>query len=147
MIEVFLEGLQTPGPPEDRGLLLLKVIYNDEKYDWSIYIPQDKLGDIGSYIIEATPLIKKQIDNREAEWAAHPKEKTIVDLVTGENTIVPVDKSEIVIPYIPDYYALRRAEYPSLGEQLGALLKGPESQDYIDIVNKITEIKQKYPKP
>jgi hypothetical protein len=59
--------------------------------------------------------------------------------------VVDIDKSEIVRPDNPDYYALRRAEYPALGEQLDALWKGGEAA--AEMTSRIAEVKAKYPKP
>jgi hypothetical protein len=57
---------------------------------------------------------------------------------------VPIEKSEIVRPDIPDYYAKRRAEYPPIGDQLDALWKGDEAQ--ADMFDRIAAVKTKYPK-
>ena len=65
----------------------------------------------------------------------------------GEDTIVDIQKEEIVRPDSPDYYALRRAEYPPLTDQLGAIAKGLDSLEYQSILAKIAEVKLKYPKP
>jgi hypothetical protein len=45
----------------------------------------------------------------------------------GEVITVDIEKSEIVKPEIPDYYAKRRAEYPSIGDQLDAFWKGGDA--------------------
>jgi hypothetical protein len=45
---------------------------------------------------------------------------------------------------MPDYYAKRREEYPSLAEQLDALWKG--GADMAAMMDKIKLIKAKYPK-
>jgi hypothetical protein len=58
---------------------------------------------------------------------------------------VDIDKSEVVRPDNPDYYAKRRAEYPSLADQLDAMWKGGEAA--AEMTAKIAEVKAKYPKP
>jgi hypothetical protein len=62
----------------------------------------------------------------------------------GEPRTVDIDKSEVVRPDNPDYYALRRAEYPSLADQLDAMWKGGEAATAMTA--KIAEVKSKYPK-
>ena len=66
--------------------------------------------------------------------------------MTGQITEAPISKEEIVKPSIPDYYALRRSEYPSLGDQLDAVWKGTASQAFLDMQAKIALVKAKYPK-
>jgi hypothetical protein len=68
----------------------------------------------------------------------------VTDPITGEAKTVPIEKSEIVRPDMPDYYAKRRAEYPSLGDQLDALWKGGPAQ--VAMQEKIAAVKAKYPK-
>jgi hypothetical protein len=67
--------------------------------------------------------------------------------MTGQPVEVLITKEEIVKPSIPDYYALRRSEYPSLGDQLDAVWKGLDSQAFIEMQAKIAAVKAKYPKP
>lgn len=51
------------------------------------------------------------------------------------------------------YRDLRLAEYPTIGDQLDALMKQfqfttiPVSPEYQDIINKCMAVKKKYPKP
>jgi len=119
MIETEFVGLRTPGAPEDRDQILLKVTYEGATYDWCIYqFPGDS---IEATIEAAKPTIESQLQQ----------------IITAGG---------LVQPPVPDYYALRRAEYPSLGDQLDAFWKGPESQSYQDMLAKIQAVKTKYPK-
>lgn len=119
MVNVQFVGIRTPGAPEDRDQIMLKVTYQDVTYDWCIY--QMPGADINVTIEQATPTIQHQIEQILA--------------VGG-----------VVQPPMPDYYALRRAEYPSLADQLDAFWKGPQSPEYVAMQDKIQAVKQKYPK-
>jgi len=148
-IEISFEGLMTLEPPENRALALLKVHYNDTVYDWSIYVPQNNLGDIGGFLNSSKERIKSQIDEKELEWEMlEPKTRTLglPSLPGMEPMTVPIEKSEIVKPDYPDYYAKRRNEYPPIGDQLDAFWKGQDSPEYSIIMAKIAEVKEKYPK-
>ena len=145
--EISLEGLLTVGGNEERSLADIKVYYNNNVYDWKIYIPQNV--NLSEYIEQSKAKIMADIDAKEAEWEAlDPKTKTIPDphRFGGEEIVVPVEKNEIVKPNIPDYYALRRQEYPSLMEQLGAIWKGIDSAEFDEMKQKILAVKNKYPK-
>jgi hypothetical protein len=138
---IGLKGLFTPGGDETRDIMYLDVEYNGNNYEWAIYRPMDS-GDIGEYIAANETSIYAEIAFKEAKWAAlDPKTREI----GGEQ--VPIPKSEIVTPDVPDYYALRRKEYPSIGDQLGAIAKGINSPEYQNILAQIEAVKQKYPKP
>ena len=144
-IEISLEGLQTLSPPEDRALAHLKISYNNNVYNWSLYIPPNT--DLGSYIESNKTKIQADIDAKEAAWAAlDPKTRTLTNPLTQATETVDIAKEEIVRPDIPDYYALRRAAYPSLAEQLGALWKGPDSADYQNMMSQIQAVKDQFPK-
>jgi hypothetical protein len=144
-IQISLEGLQTLAFPETRALAHLKIEYNNQLYNWTIFIPPGE--DLGTYIESQKLKIQNDIDAKEAKWAAlEPKTRTIPGLMTGEEITVDIQKEEIVKPDNPDYYAARRAEYPNITDQLDAIWKGPESAAYQEMVNKILEIKSKYPK-
>ena len=119
MIQLEFVGLRTPGAPEDRDQIILKVSYLGATYDWCIY--RTPGSDINTSMQDATPIIQSQIDQILAAGG-------------------------IVQPPVPDYYALRRSEYPSLGEQLDAFWKGPESEAYASMLAQIQAVKQKYPK-
>jgi hypothetical protein len=147
MSEVALTGLASNIEGENRALAYLEVNHNDIIYNWQIFIPND-IDNLQSYLESSKPYILADIDAKEAAWAAlEPKTRTINDPMTGQSTDVPISKEEVVKPSIPDYYALRRSEYPSLGDQLDAVWKGLESQSFIDMQGKIASIKAKYPKP
>ena len=142
-MSISLVGLMSPGGDETRALALLKVEHNGLMYDWQAFVPPNT--DLTTFIAQSESAIKAQIDAKEAAWTAlTPKTREITDPLTGETKTVPIEKSEIVRPDIPDYYAKRRAEYPSLGDQLDALWKGGEAQT--DMQALIAAVKAKYPK-
>ncbi len=141
---VEIAGIQSQSSPETRNLVLLKVYYDDLVYDWSIFISPS--FDAETYVQANLERIKKEIDDKEAEWEAlDPKTRIITD-DSGNEIVIPIEKNEIVKPDIPDYYAKRRDEYPFVGEQLDSFWKGIGSVDYIEMQNKILEVKEKYPK-
>ena len=142
-MSISLEGLMSPGGDETRALALLKVEHNGLTYDWQAFVPPNT--DLTTFITQSESAIKAQIDAKEAAWTAlTPKTREVTDPITGETTTVPIEKSEIVRPDIPDYYAKRRAEYPSLGDQLDALWKGGDAQTAMQA--QIAAVKAKYPK-
>ena len=142
-MSISLEGLMSPGGDETRALALLNVEHNGLTYDWQAFVPPNT--DLTAFIAQSESAIKAQIDAKEAAWAAlTPKTREVTDPVTGETTTVPIEKSEIVRPDIPDYYAKRRAEYPSIGDQLDALWKGGDAQTAMQA--QIAAVKAKYPK-
>ena len=142
-MSISLEGLMSPGGDETRALALLKVDHNGLTYDWQAFVPPNT--DLTTFIAQSESAIKAQIDAKEVAWAAlTPKTREVTDPITGEAKTVPIEKSEIVRPDIPDYYAKRRAEYPSLGDQLDALWKGGGAQTNMQA--QIAAVKAKYPK-
>ena len=142
-MSISLEGLMSPGGDEIRALAMLKVDHNGLTYDWQAFVPPNT--DLTTFIAQSESAIKAQIDAKEAAWAAlTPKTREVTDPITGETTTTPIEKSEIVRPDIPDYYAKRRAEYPSLGDQLDALWKGGDAQTNMQAL--IAAVKAKYPK-
>ena len=147
MTTINLMGIASNLPDENRALAYIEVIYNDVKYDWQIFIPNN-VENIDQFLQSAQQSIINDIYSKELVWAAiDPKTRTIQDPMTNENIEVPISKEEIVKPSIPDYYALRRSEYPSLGDQLDAMWKGLDSQAFSDMQAKIIAVKAKYPKP
>lgn len=145
-MSIGLKGLFTPEFPETRDLAYLEVKHNGTTYDWQTYIPQGV--NVGEYLQTIEQKIYNEIDAKEAAWVSlDPKTRTILDPFSGEEQIIDIQKDEIVRPDIPDYYALRRAEYPTIGDQLGAMWKGPDSVEFTDMMQKIADIKLKYPKP
>lgn len=144
--EIELQGLYTPGNKETRALAYLNVLYNGNTYNWTVYVPENV--NLSEFLEEVKPKIEADIDKKESIWAAlDPKTRTIDNPLTGNPVTVDILKEEIVKPDVPDYYALRRDEYPDVAEQIAALWKGLDTTDYVDMLDKIKEIKQKYPKP
>jgi len=147
MTTINLVGIASNLPDENRALAYIEVIHNEVKYDWQIFIPPNT-DNIDNYLQSMEQSIINDIYSKELIWAAlDPKTRTIDDPMTGESVEVPVAKEEIVKPSVPDYYALRRNEYPSLGDQLDAVWKGSDSQAFSDMQAKIAAVKAKYPKP
>ena len=143
-MSVSLEGLMTMSGDETRALAMVKVGHNGQTYDWQIFVPPNT--DLSTFINGSEARLKAEIDAKEAEWAAlTPKTRETTDPMTGETTTVDIEKSEIVRPDIPDYYAKRRAEYPSLGDQLDAFWKGGVEE--ANMFDRIQAVKAKYPKP
>jgi len=140
---ISLEGIASNLANEERGLAYLKVEHNGQTYDWQLFIPQGV--DLSDYLASKEAAIYADIDAKEAAWAAAPKTREITDPMTNETRTVDIDKSEVVRPDVPDYYAKRRAEYPALGEQLDALWKGGDAA--AAMAARILEVKSKYPKP
>jgi len=143
MTTIALEGLASNIEGEERALAYIKVEHNGQTYDWQMFVPANTALD--AYMAASSARIGAEIDAKEAEWVAAPKTREIEDPMTGEKTTMPIDKSEIVRPDIPDYYAKRRAEYPSLAEQMGAMWKGGDAAT--EMAAKVQAIKDKYPKP
>jgi hypothetical protein len=147
MSEVLLSGLASNIENEDRALAYLEVHHNDNTYNWQIFIP-NYVQDLPQYLDSVKQSILDDINTKEAQWTSlEPKTRTISDpMMPDETIVVDISKDEIVKPSIPDYYALRRSEYPKLSDQLDAVWKGQDSQAFIDMKNKILEVKNKYPK-
>jgi len=127
MTTVSLEGLQSGAAGEDRAIAILKVEHNGQTYDWQIYVPTGV--DLSEFIAGCTARVGAEIDTKEAQWASFPE---------GE-------KSNVVRPDVPDYYAKRRAEYPALGDQLDAQWKGGDAATAMQA--RIQAVKTKNPKP
>ena len=143
-MSISLEGLMSGIQGEERALAQVKVEHNGQTYDWELFIPVGE--NLTDYINASEARIKAEIDAKEAAWTAlDPKTRTIDDPITGETTVVDIEKSEIVRPEIPDYYAKRRAEYPPLAEQLDAVWKGGVAAEAMQA--QIQTVKDKYPKP
>ena len=147
MSSINLVGLASNLPDENRALAYIEVQHNDNVYNWQIFIPPN-VENIDQFLQSAQESILNDIDLKELAWTElEPKTRNFPDPMTGETTEVPISKEEIVKPSIPDYYALRRNEYPSLGDQLDAVWKGTTSQAFLDMQAKIALVKSKYPKP
>lgn len=144
-MSIGLKGLYTPPAPEDRDIAYLEVVHNGITYDWMAYIPRGQGVDASLAAIETR--VYAEIDAKEAEWEElTPKTRQVFNF-DGTETTVPITKEEVVKADSPDYYALRRNEYPPTGDQLGALAKGINSAEYQDVLAKIQAVKDKYPKP
>jgi hypothetical protein len=129
---------------EDRAIAILKVEHNGQTYDWQRYVPAGV--DLSDFINGLGPSVGAEIDAKEAEWAAlTPKTREVTDPMTGETITVDIDKSEVVRPDSPDYYAKRRAEYPALGDQLDAQWKGGDAATAMQA--RIQAVKANNPKP
>jgi hypothetical protein len=146
MSSINLVGLASNLPDENRALAYIEVQHNDNTYNWQIFIPNN-VDNIDQFLQSAQQSILNDINLKELAWTElEPKTRTINDPMTGQTIEVPISKEEIVKPSIPDYYALRRNEYPSLGDQLDAVWKGVGSQSFVDMQAKIAFVKAKYPK-
>lgn len=140
---VEIAGVQSQPSPETRNLVYLQVYYDQNVYSWAIYVSPEE--DMESYVQANSERIKKEIDLKEHEWQnLDPKTRTIN--VDGNDITVDIPKDEIVKPDIPDYYAKRRMEYPDVGEQFDSFWKGVGSSEYLQMQQKILEVKNKYPK-
>jgi hypothetical protein len=143
-MSVSLEGIASNLSNEERTIAYLKVEHNGQTYDWQLFIPPEE--DLSTYLSSKEAEIYADIDAKEAQWAAlTPKTREILDPMSGESRTVNISKSEIVRPDNPDYYAKRRAEYPSLADQLDAMWKAGDAA--AAMTAKIAQIKAKYPKP
>ena len=147
MSEVALAGLASNLPNENRALAYIDVQHNNTTYSWQIFIPNNVVN-INEFLQSSKQSILNDIDSKEAAWISlEPKTRTTDDPITGQSIEISIAKEEIVKPSIPDYYALRREEYPLLGDQLDAMWKGLDSQAFSDMQAKIASVKAKYPKP
>ena len=144
---ISLEGLQSGVTGEERAIALLKVELDGIVYDWSVYVPVNTT-DLNAFIEAVKPVVTAEIQYKEAQWVAlTPKTREVTDPITGETTTVDINKNEVVHPEMPDYYALRRAEYPAIGDHLDSIWKGEVSNSFAQMVAKIQAVKNKYPKP
>lgn len=148
MTTISLEGINSPGGNEDRTIAYINVEYNSNTYNWVIFIPS-YVSNLSEFLQDPNTItkIENQIQAKEDEWEnLEPKTKIIEDIFEPSgNIVVDILKEEIVRPDIPDNYAKRRAEYPSIQEQIAAMWKGPSSKEYEDIQTKIQLVKEKYP--
>jgi hypothetical protein len=135
---------------DKRPLLYLEVNYNGTEYQWQTFgIPDTNLTET---IESKKELIFAEIQFKLDKWETlEPKTKIIEEFDENTGDIVqlevPLLKEEVVRPEVPDYYHLRSTVYPSIGEQLGALYKGTDSSDYIEMQQKIEQVKIDIPKP
>lgn len=144
-MSIEISGVFTPELPEDRTIVYLKVNYKDTEYAWQRYAPVGVNFDEWLESIEES--VYAEIDFKENEWELlDPKTREIEDPF-GESMTIDISKDEIVCPDFPDYYAQRRSEYPSIGDQLGTISKGVDGPEYLTILQKIQDVKNTYPKP
>lgn len=147
MSEVILTGIASNIEGEDRALAHLQVEHNGNTYQWQAFVPRGT-ENLTEFVESSKASILADIDAKELAWAAlEPKTRTVIDPVTGNAVETPITKDEIVKPSIPDYYAMRRNEYPSLGDQLDAMWKGANSQAFMDMQARIQQVKENHPKP
>lgn len=149
-MSISLQGIRSfdeyRTPPEERALASIKVTVDGQTYDWEIFLPKNTTN-VDNFLQTKFASIQADIRAKELAWTnLDPKTRTISGPI-GEDIIVDIDKSEIVRPDIPDYSSKRRMEYPSIYDQLDALWKGPQSQDYQGIKNIIDQIKARYVNP
>lgn len=148
MFEIKLLALETPPEPETRLLAHVEVTLADQVYDWRVYIPPS-VTDRDAYLIQKLPEIVAEIQALESHWEQikdTPLPDNLDPFQTNTGPQFP-RREDVIKPQIPDYYALRRDSYPSLGEQLDAIWKGVNHPDWQRIQTLIQEVKARYPKP
>lgn len=148
---ITLKGIETLPEPETRALAHIDVDISGVVYDWRVYVPPT-VSNWDEYLTANQSKIELDILNKETQWLQlEPKTRVVEqpNFDTGkiETVEVPITREEIVKPTVPDYFALRRAEYPAIGEQLDAVWKGPSHPDFEKIQTAIQAVKTKYPKP
>lgn len=147
MSQVALVGIASNLEGEERALAHLHVDHNGQTYQWQVFVPVG-VENVQEFIDSVSQSVLDDIDTKESEWSSlEPKTRTVQDPISGEQVSIPISKDEIVRPSVPDYYAMRRKEYPSLGDQLDAIWKGTGSPAFQAMVQKIADVKAKYPKP
>lgn len=130
---------------DDRTKIFLTVNVDEELFDWQIRMPPTFSGTFDEFIQSQQEIIFAEVESKIQQWQQlDPKTREYAD-IDGETYTVDIQKKDIVQPTYPDYYVLRAKEYPNLSEQLDAFWKGEESLQVMK--DKITYIKQKYPKP
>jgi hypothetical protein len=130
---------------EDRLRLILEVVFNGEIFEWEDWFPRSYPGSFEDYINERTEFILNSVEQKINEWDLLEPKIREIDNGFDEVITVPINRDEIVKPEYPDYYAKRANEYPPLADQIDALWKGGD--DYQAMLDKISAIKNKYPKP
>lgn len=142
MIEIT--GIADGNKDDDRLVVFLKVTHLEKEYDWFIRVPSNTL-DWREYIASQESSILADIEKKEQEWdLVKDTVKYEMDIMSGQQIEVTPQRSDVVKPTYPDYYILRKSEYPSVAEQMDAYWKGGDS--LAEMQAKILEIKQKYPK-
>lgn len=142
MIDVA--GIADGNKDDDRLVVFLKVTHLEKEYDWFIRVPPNTL-DWREYVKSQESVILADIEKKEQEWeTVKDTVKYEEDLFTGQQIETRPNRGDVVKPTYPDYYLLRKQEYPSLAEQMDAYWKGGDS--LAEMQAKILEVKQKYPK-
>ena len=134
-MHINVTGLFTPGGDEDRDIVYLTVTNGANTYNWQWYMPLNTGMDVGSYITSQTAYIEADVTAKEAAFST---------VYAADNT---TDPNTIICPTIPDYYALRRAAYPPIANQVGALLSPNATPSLTDLQSQIAQVKATYPKP
>lgn len=132
---------------DDRSLANVEINYNDNIYNWKIYIPS-KVSNIDSYLQSIENSIFEDIQQKENIWSNMTEEEKIINTIdpeTNETIIRTLIKEDVVKPQIPDNYAIRKSMYPSIGDQLDAYWAGPDSPKYQNMLEIIQNIKTSYP--
>ena len=132
---------------DDRSLADVEVNYNNNDYNWKVYIPSN-VSNIDSYLQSIENSIFEDIQHKENIWSNMTEEDKIItktDPETNQTISYTLTKNDIVKPQIPDNYAIRKSLYPSIGEQLDSYWAGPGSSKYQAMLEKIKNIKQTYP--
>lgn len=141
---IAVTGISDGNKDDDRLVVFLKVTHLEKEYDWFIRIPPNTL-DWREYVNLQESAILADIEKKEQEWElVKDTVKYETESLTGQQFEVRPTRDDIVRPTYPDYYILRKQEYPSLAEQMDAYWKGGDS--LAEMQDKILGIKQKYPK-
>lgn len=83
-----------------RLLIYVDIIYNDNLYNWAIYIPKNQ--NVDEYLINNATNIENDIENKEILWSNMPHTKIIFDHFLNKDVEIEIKKEEIVKPTIPD---------------------------------------------
>lgn len=146
--KIILKGIK-PYLNDERALAILDVYYSGSLYQWERFIPHNKSLD--EFVTESSSSIYTEIQQKLDDWETlDPKTKLVKDYNEETNNFdlieIPINFEEIVKAEIPDYYHKRKLEYPSIGDQLDALWKGLDSEEFSQMKQLIEQIKQNNPK-
>lgn len=150
-MQINVTGLYTPNGVEDRDIIYLSITNGDNTHEWQWFMPLDTGMDVGQFINSQLSYIEADVTAKEATWAAMVAAGnttiTTTNPITQQTMTIPREMNSIVCPTIPDYYALRRGAYPSLADQLGAVLNPNATPSFADIQAQVAAVKAQYPKP
>ena len=141
-ITINLTGI-TGSPDGIRTLAYVDVTYNANTYPWKVFVPPNV--DLMTYINSRSDNIQAQIDAKEAIWA-NTNPIQVITRFDGSNTTHTLTKNDIVRPDDEDYYIKRLKTYPSIADQLDAIFKGVNSNEFISMANTMKAIKTIYGK-